>query len=100
MADGRRNNGGHSTKGKAGRPSKADELKIKKLTDPHIEKAIKTVIEIMANGDKSSDRLAAAKVILEYNWGKPSQMVYNDNETNHMFNIPMIDWIDGSDKTK
>ena len=36
--DKRKNNGGHSTKGKAGRPSKEDEEKVKRMCESAIIK--------------------------------------------------------------
>lgn len=71
MADGRKKNGGHSTKGKAGRKSKDEEKRIRDLVSPYVDGAISKVLDIMVNGQKSSDQLAAAKLILEYRFGKP-----------------------------
>lgn len=75
MADGRKNNGGHSTKGRAGRPKKADEQRIRDLVSPYRDEVISTVVEIMRNAEKDADRLAAAKLMLAYDFGQPTQQV-------------------------
>lgn len=75
MADGRRNNGGHSTKGRAGRKPKAEEQRIRDLTSPHVPGAIQTVVNIMMTAEKDADRLAAAKLMLSYHYGNPKTMV-------------------------
>ena len=92
MADGRANNKG--TKGNnGGRPPKAVEKTIKEYTEPHIAKAIEKVVEIMMNGKRQVDQMAAAKILLEYNWGKPRQQT--DVTTNGKdINIPLSTWAD------
>jgi hypothetical protein len=75
MADGRKNNGGHSTKGFAGRKPKADEARIRDLVSPYTDGAIASVIDIMQTAEKDSDRLAAAKLILAYRFGQPPQHI-------------------------
>lgn len=97
MSDNRKNNGGHSTKGKAGRKSKDEEKRIRDLVSPYVDGAIEKVVSIMKNGDKSSDQLAAAKLILEYRFGKPEQkqdITSNGKEVN----IPLIKWADDNSK--
>lgn len=86
--DGRRNNGGHKT---AGRKPKADEQRIRDLTSPYVEGAIQKVIDIMQNGDKSSDQLAAAKLLLEYHFGKPKQQT-DITSGGEKLNIPVSTW--------
>lgn len=81
MADGRKNNGGHSTKGRAGRPKKADEQRIRDLVSPYRDEVISTVVEIMRNAEKDADRLAAAKLMLAYDFGQPTQQVNANVET-------------------
>jgi len=74
--DKRANNGGHSTAGKAGRPSQRDELKAIDLASPHVESAFRVIAEITVNPDENSrDRIAAAKILIEYACGKPEQNV-------------------------
>lgn len=70
MADGRRNNGGHSTKGKAGRKPKADEhALIEKLT-PYENEAHKQLKKAVEKGEQW-----AVKLYFEYRYGKPSQQL-------------------------
>jgi len=71
--DGRKNNGGHSTKGKAGRKPKADEQRLRDMLSPYREETIMKVVNIMRNGEKESDQLAAAKLLMSYDWGLPKQ---------------------------
>lgn len=84
MADGRKNNGGHSTKGKAGRKSIIDELKTrqlilstlkriyrKELDDENIELFLKTFIQ----------EPAGQKFIAEHLLGKPKEHVEVTHET-------------------
>lgn len=73
MADGRKNNGGHSTAGKAGRPSKAQELQL-----------LETIIK--SGGEGCTDSLwkkiweqanagsyPHQRMIAEYMYGKPKE---------------------------
>jgi hypothetical protein len=78
--DKRKNNGGHSTAGKAGRPSLKDELKGVDLASPHIEESFLVIAAIMkSENEKASDRIAAAKLLIEYGCGKPTQEVKQTN---------------------
>lgn len=70
MADGRKNNGGHSTKGFAGRKPKAEEHKlIEKLTPlmPQAFKALDNAIQ--------DEQSWAVKMYFEYMYGKPKEKV-------------------------
>ena len=87
--DGRRNNGGNKN---AGRKPKAEEQRIRDLTSPYIDGAIKKVVDIMTNGDKSSDQLAAAKLLLEYHFGKPKQQT-DVTSGGEKISIPVSQWI-------
>ena len=70
MADGRKNNGGHSTRGKAGRPPKSDEIKMIEQMDAIAapEKAWRMLWERAEDGDTP-----ALKAWIEYRHGKPKQ---------------------------
>jgi hypothetical protein len=72
MADGRRNNGGHSTKGKAGRKPKADEIRLIETMDA--VKAPKEVWEALAKKVDDGDT-QAMKSWLSYRYGMPKQSV-------------------------
>ena len=88
--DKRKNNGGHSTAGKAGRPSVKDELKGVDLASPHVEESFICLASIMKNSDENSrDRIAAAKLLIEYACGKPKETVENTHNIND-FNIKDI----------
>ena len=88
--DNRSNNGGHSTAGKAGRPSQRDELKAIDLASPHVENAFITIAEIMINPDENSkDRIAASKILIEYGCGKPEQNV-NSNVNINNFDLKEV----------
>ena len=85
--DKRKNNGGHSTAGKAGRPSVKDELRGVDLASPHIEQSFAVLASIMINSDENSrDRIAAAKLLIEYGCGKPKETIEQTHNIND-FNI-------------
>ena len=96
--DGRKNNKG--TKGNnGGRKSKDEEQRIRDLVSPYVDGAIQKVIDIMVNGQKSSDQLAAAKLILEYRFGKPEQK--QDITSNGKdINIPLMKWRDDNSESE
>lgn len=75
----------------SGRKSKADEQRIRDLTSPYVDGAIHKVVDIMTNADKSSDQLAAAKLLLEYHFGKPKQQT-DITSGGDKINIPISEW--------
>ena len=88
--DKRKNNGGHSTAGKAGRPSLKDELRGVDLASPHVEQSFAVLASIMSNSDENSrDRIAAAKLLIEYGCGKPKETIETTHNLNE-FNIKDI----------
>ena len=85
--DKRKNKGGHSTAGKAGRPSLKDELRGVDLASPHVEQSFAVLASIMINSDENSrDRIAAAKLLIEYGCGKPKETIEQTHNIND-FNI-------------
>jgi hypothetical protein len=85
--DNRKNNGGHSTAGKAGRKGLADEIKGFTLAQPHVQDAFRVIAEIMLDETKRpTDRIASAKILIEYGCGKPKETV-ETNLTLNDFNI-------------
>lgn len=68
--DKRKNNGGHSTKGKAGRPPKIEEQALIEKLTPLEPKAFKT-LEKAIDGEQSW----AVKLWFEYMYGKPKEKV-------------------------
>lgn len=86
--DNRKNNGGHSTKGFAGRPKKADELKLIEKLDNLIdnEEVIKTLGTQILKGDSR-----AMNLYFGYRYGKPKESV--DISSSDGFNINFKDLI-------
>lgn len=84
-SDGRKNNGGHSTKGRAGRKPKDQEQRIRDLVSPYIPDAIQTVVKILQTAERDSDRLSAARLLIEYGYGKPQQNVDVKSDGQHLF---------------
>jgi hypothetical protein len=72
MADGRANNGGHSTKGRAGRPPKADEIAVIEQMDAIAvpAKAWARLWALVESGDAQ-----AIKTWLAYRFGQPKQSI-------------------------
>lgn len=78
--DGRKNNGGHSTAGRAGRKPKDEENRIRDLMKPHSEEAIRCLSSIVKDTEqRASDRISASKIIIEYTYGKPKETVVQVN---------------------
>lgn len=86
--DNRKNNGGHSTKGFAGRPKKADELKLIEKLDALIdnEEVIKTLGKQIIKGDSR-----AMNLYFGYRYGKPKESV--DISSSDGFNVNFRDLI-------
>lgn len=96
--DKRKNNGGHSTAGKAGRPSVKDELRGVDLASPHVEQSFAVLASIMINSDENSrDRIAAAKLLIEYGCGKPRETIEQTHNIND-FNIKDLFKFDTNEK--
>jgi hypothetical protein len=68
--DGRKNNGGHSTKGKAGRKPKAEEQKLIERLDAIInqDKAVEALRDKVYSGDAR-----ALELYYKYRYGLPKQ---------------------------
>jgi len=68
--DGRKNNGGHSTKGRAGRKPKAQEKELIEKLDNIIDKeeVIKKLKELIGEGD-----IRALNLYMGYRYGKPKE---------------------------
>jgi hypothetical protein len=90
MTDGRKNNGGHSTKGFAGRKSKENQLKLIEQMDA--VEIPDTLWRILADKVKEGDT-QAIKIWLSYRYGKPKQ--FTDVTTNgNQVNILPIEWVE------
>lgn len=59
----------------SGRKTKDEEQKISLLMSPYVPGAIDTILNVMNTAKFDSDKLAAAKIILEYAFGKPKQAI-------------------------
>jgi hypothetical protein len=68
--DGRKNNGGHSTKGKAGRKPKAEELKLIEQLDKIIdrEEVIQKLKVMIDDGN-----FKAVQLYMNYMYGRPKE---------------------------
>ena len=86
--DNRKNNGGHSTKGFAGRPRKEDELKLIEKLDNLIDndEVIKTLGTQILKGDSR-----AMNLYFGYRYGKPKESV--DISSSEGFNVNFKDLI-------
>jgi hypothetical protein len=74
----------------SGRKAIADELKAFNLASPHVQDAFRVIAEIMIDETKRpSDRIASAKIIIEYSCGKPKETVEQTLTLND-FNIKDI----------
>lgn len=74
MADGRKNNGGHSTKGRAGRPKKADEERIRGLALSGLKKVYGSEEAAWAKiAELSKESFPHLKMLFEYLYGKPKE---------------------------
>jgi len=88
--DKRKNNGGHSTKGFAGRKSKAEEQKLIENLTPINSDALRALTEAVKENEQW-----AVKLFFEYFYGKPQQRV--DVTTNEeSINIPIINFVNGT----
>jgi hypothetical protein len=66
--DGRKNNGGHSTKGYAGRKPKSEEIKLVERLSPLEDDALKALTEGVQSGD-----IKWVQLYLNYYLGKPKE---------------------------
>lgn len=70
MEDGRKNNGGHSTKGRAGRKPKAEEQKLIEKLSPMEEDALRVLHQAVKSGEKW-----AVDLYMKYYYGLPKQVI-------------------------
>lgn len=67
----------------SGRKRVTDEVKGFTLAKPHVEDAFRVLAEIMIDEAKRpSDRIASAKILIEYGCGKPKEHVEQDVNIN------------------
>lgn len=78
--DKRKNNGGHSTAGRAGRKPKDEENRIRDLMMPYSLDAIQCLANIVIDtAARHADRISASKIIIEYTYGKPKETITQIN---------------------
>lgn len=87
MADGRKNNGGHSTKGKAGRKPKCEEQTLIERLTPLEDEAL----EALKDGLKDGQHWAV-KLFMQYRYGMPKQVT--EIQTTKQGSVAIKDWID------
>jgi hypothetical protein len=86
--DKRSQNGGKREN--SGRKSISDEIKGFTLAQPHVQDAFRVIAEIMLDETKRpTDRIASAKILIEYGCGKPKETVEQTLTLND-FNIKDI----------
>ena len=67
----------------SGRKRVTDEVKGFTLAQPHVEDAFRVLAEIMIDETKRPvDRIASAKILIEYGCGKPKEHVEQDVNIN------------------
>jgi hypothetical protein len=81
--DGRKNNGGNSTKGRAGRKPKADELKLIEQMDAVMttDDVWQKISQLCYNGD-----IQALKLWVSYRFGQPKQTIDIENSDGSLRN--------------
>ncbi len=91
--DGRSKNGGHSTKGRAGRPSKITERKLRSFALGAIRKAYgsedKMWLEVAKQAKESFPHM---KMLLEFTYGKPKEQKEVNVKTD--INIPIVNFLE------
>lgn len=85
--DKRKNNGGHSTKGKAGRKPKLDEIKLAEKMDNILKSD--EVIENLAKLVRDKN-MKAIDLWMAYRYGRPQQKI--DHTTDGESIVPPIKW--------
>jgi hypothetical protein len=76
-------NGHGGARPNSGRNKVSDELKGFNLALPHVEDSFRVISEIMLNEQSNTrDRIAAAKILIEYGCGKPKETI----EQTHIIN--------------
>lgn len=91
MADKRKNNGGHSTKGFAGRKPKADEEKLIQRLSQLDEQAFKCLEDGIKDGNYQY-----WNKFMEFRYGKPKERV-DVTSNQQTINIPNIEFFKSKD---
>ena len=82
----------------SGRKSKDEENRIRDLMKPHSEKAITCLANILTSVTSNDrDKISAAKLIIEYTYGKPKETIEQTHNIND-FNIKELFKFDNDKK--
>tara|TARA_R110002020_G_scaffold338579_2_gene553886 strand:+ start:1011 stop:1346 length:336 start_codon:yes stop_codon:yes gene_type:complete len=76
-----------------GRRTKLEEARIRDLVSPYAPDAIKTVVNLMFNAERDADKISAAKLLLSYGFGTPTQMVEVSAKNDLALNISPVNFI-------
>ena len=76
-----------------GRRTKIEEAKIRDLVSPYAPNAIKIVVDLMYNAARDADKISAAKLLLSYGFGTPTQMVELSAKNDVALNISPVNFI-------
>lgn len=91
--DGRSKNGGHSTKGRAGRPPKITEKKLRNFAISAIKKAYGSEDKMWLEVAKQAkDSFPHMKMLLEFTYGKPKEQKEVNVKTD--INIPIVNFLE------
>ena len=92
--DGRSTNGGHSTKGRAGRPPKITEKKLRAISQNAIKKQWGSEEKFWLDIAKSAKggSFPHLQQLLQYNYGKPKE--YKEVDVKQTVNIPIASFLD------
>lgn len=91
--DGRKNNGGHSTKGRAGRPPKITEKKLRGFAISAIKKAYGSEDKMWLElAKQAKDSFPHMKMLLEFTYGKPKEQKEVNVKTD--VNIPIVNFLE------
>lgn len=95
MSDGRKNNGGHSTKGVAGRLPKVEEIKLaEKIRNIISDESLIQKLADMANDKENRNQFKAIELLTGYLYGKPTQRI----ETKEVEVLPEIHFVRATKK--
>jgi hypothetical protein len=99
--DKRKNNGGHSTKGKAGRKSKAEELGLHDSMDDLLPTTdvLRKFAGIITSSEDEKLKFAAIVKWLEWRVGKPKESIDLNQSGSLEIQTPLIEFV-SANKTK
>ena len=97
--DGRSGNGGHSTKGRAGRPPKVTEKKIRTLVLDSIRKEFGSEDKFWRDVAKQAKggSIPHLNHLVTYTYGKPRE--YKEIDIKQSINIPVVNFLEEDKET-